>query len=224
MQNPLGKSRCFQPSNGLKSGVLSGSEGGVVEVELGLEGEDVFIELAVLEDFGVKPPVVKVPYHLSELLILNGQALEGFPDPEGQNFCWIECGILGGGVNLFDVGEVARPIVFTVPRDTPVVELLDPFHGDVRPFSEGDGERGQPIVSNIPVWSLDKGFLIIEEMGLSELETFFQFVDRCLVFHGFGPCLAEILLMVAVRSFDEGIDNGAECGWVQVGGCDGVPY
>ncbi len=72
MRNPLGKSRRFQPSNGLKSGVLGGGEGGVVEIELGFEGEDVLVELAVAEDFGVKPPVVKVPYRPSELLILNG--------------------------------------------------------------------------------------------------------------------------------------------------------
>ncbi len=72
MRNPLGKSHRFQPSNGLKSGVLGGGEGGVVEVELGLEGEDVLVELTVSEDLGVKPPVVKVPYSLSELLILNG--------------------------------------------------------------------------------------------------------------------------------------------------------
>jgi len=31
------------------------------------------------------------------------------------------------------------------------------------------------------------------------------------------------LLMMAVRSLDKGIDNGAECGWVQVGGGDGIP-
>ncbi len=86
MQNLLGKLRHLQPSNGLKSGVLSGGEGGVVEVELGLEGEDVLVELTVAEDFGIKPPVVKVPYHPSELLILNGCALEGFADPEGKNF------------------------------------------------------------------------------------------------------------------------------------------
>src|SRR6266446_3491314 len=165
MQNLLGKSHHFQPSNGLKSGILGSSEGGVVEVELGLEGEDVLIELAVSEDFGVKPPVVKVPYHPSELLILNGRALEGFPDPEGQNLRWIERGILGGGVNLLDVGEVARTIVLAVPRDTPVVELLDPFCGDVGSFSEGDGERGKPIISDIPVWSFDEGLLVIEEMG-----------------------------------------------------------
>ncbi len=72
MRNPLGKSRRFQPSNGLKSGVLGGGKRGVVEVKLGLEGEDVLVELMVSEDFGVKPPVVKVPYSPLELLILNG--------------------------------------------------------------------------------------------------------------------------------------------------------
>ena len=44
----------------------------MVEVELGLEGEDVLVELAVVEDFGVEPPVVKVLYSPSELLILYG--------------------------------------------------------------------------------------------------------------------------------------------------------
>ena len=44
----------------------------MVEVELGLEGEDVLVELSVAKDFGVKPPVVKVPYSPLELLILNG--------------------------------------------------------------------------------------------------------------------------------------------------------
>src|SRR6266446_3903465 len=174
MQNLLGKSHHFQPSNGLKSGILGSSEGGVVEVELGLEGEDVLIELAVSEDFGVKPPVVKVPYRPSELLILNGQALEGFLDPEGQNFCWIECGILGGGVNLLDVGEVAHPIVLAMPRDPSIVKLFDPLGQDIRPFSERDGECGEPIVSDIPIWSLDKGLLIVEEVGLGKLETFFE--------------------------------------------------
>jgi len=53
MRNPLGKSHCFQPSNGLKSGVLGSGEGGVVEVELGFEREDVLVELVVVEDLGV---------------------------------------------------------------------------------------------------------------------------------------------------------------------------
>src|SRR6266436_3618409 len=185
MRNPLGKSCHFQPSNGLKLGVLGGGEGGVVEVELGLEGEDVLVELAVAEDFGIKPPVVKVPYSPSELLILYGRALEGLLDPEGQNFCWIEHGILGGGVNLLDVGEVTCAIVLAMPRDAPIVELFDPFCRDIGPFSEGDGERGKPIVSDIPVWSLDEGFLVIEETGLGKLEVFFQLFDCCLMFRGF---------------------------------------
>ena len=99
----------------------------MVEVELGLEGEDVLVELTVSEDLGIKPPVIKVPYSPSELLILNGRALEGFLDPEGQNFCWIECGILGGGVNLLDVGEVPCSVVLAMACDAAVVELLDPL-------------------------------------------------------------------------------------------------
>ncbi len=112
--------------------------------------------------------------------------------------------------------------MLAVPCDTPIIKLLDPFGGDVGPFSEGDGEHGEPIVSDIPVWSLDKGLLVIEEPGLGELEIFLQLVDCCLVFLVLGLDLALILLMVAVQSFDEGVDNGAERGWVQVGGCDSV--
>ena len=148
--------------------------------------------------------------------------MEGLPDPEGQNFCWIERGILRGSVNLLDVGEVTCPIVLAVPHDASIVKLFDPLGWNIGPFPEGDGKGGKPNVSDIPVWSLDKGLLVIEETGLGELEVFFEFVDHSLVFRGFGLCLTEILLMAAVQSLDKCIDNGAECGWVQVGGCDGV--
>ena len=56
MRNLLGKLHCFQLSNGLKSGILGCSEQSVVEVELGFKREDVFVKLAVVEDFSVKPP------------------------------------------------------------------------------------------------------------------------------------------------------------------------
>jgi len=62
MRNPLGKSCHLQLSNGLKSGILGSGEGGMVEVELGLEGEDVLVELVVAEHLGIEPPVVEVPY------------------------------------------------------------------------------------------------------------------------------------------------------------------
>ena len=64
--------------------------------------------------------------------------------------------------------------------------------------------------------------MVIEEMGLGILEVFLQLVDRSLVFFVLGVDLALILLMMAVRNFDEGIDNGAECGWIQVGGGDSI--
>ncbi len=127
-----------------------------------------------------------------------------------------------GSVDLFDIGEVSCAIVFAVPRDTPIVELFDPLGRDIRSLSKGDSECGEPIVSDIPVWSLDKGLLIVEETRLGELKVFLQLVNRSLVFFVLGPDLVLILLMTAVRSFDKGIDNGAERGWVQVSGCDGI--
>src|SRR6266478_410071 len=142
MRNPLGKSRRLQLSNGLKSGALGGSEGSVVEVELGLEGEDVFVKLTVVEDFGIKPPVVKVPYSPAEFLILDGCPLKGFPKPKGKNFWWVESAVKGGGIDLFDVGEVPGTIVLTIPCNVSIIELFDPFGQDVRPFPQGDGEGG----------------------------------------------------------------------------------
>src|SRR6266436_1647934 len=140
MRNPLGKSCRLQPSNGLKSGILGCSERGMVEVELGLEGEDVFIELAVAEDLGVKPPVVKVPYSPAEFLILDGCPLKGFPKPKGKNFWWVESAVKGGGIDLFDVGEVPGAVVLAIPCNTSIIELLDPFGQDIGPFPQGDGK------------------------------------------------------------------------------------
>jgi len=222
MRNPLGKSRHFQPSNGLKSGVLGCSEGGMVEIELGLEGEDILVKLVVAEDFSVKPSVVKVPYSPVEFLILDGCPLKGFPKPKGKNFWRVESAVKWGGVDFLDVGEVPCAVVFTIPCNTSIIELFDPFGWDVGPLSQGDCERGEPIVSDIPIQSFDKGFLIVEKMGLGELEVFLQFVDRSLVFFVLGPDLVLILLMMAVRSFDEGINNGTECRWFQMGGGNGV--
>ncbi len=170
----------------------------MVEVELGLEGEDVLVELPVAEDFGVKPPVVKVPDSPAKLLVLDRCPLKGFPNPVGKNFWWVKSAVEGCGIDLFDVGEVPCTVVLAVPCDASIIELFDPLGRDVRPFAEGDGECGEPNVSDIPVWSLDKGLLVIEEMGLGVLEVFLQLVDRSLVFFILGPDLALILLMMAV--------------------------
>ncbi len=86
----------------------------MVEVELGLEGEDVFIELSVVEDLSVKPPVIKVPNSPVELLVLDRCPLKGLPNPVGKNFWRVESAVLGGGIDLFDVGEVPCTIVLTI--------------------------------------------------------------------------------------------------------------
>src|SRR6266403_1532890 len=85
------------------------------------------------------------------------------------------------------LGSRAASVMLTIPCDTSIVKLFDPLGWDVGPLPEGDGERGEPIVSDIPVWGFDKGLLIIEETGLGELEVFFQFVDLSLVFFMLGP-------------------------------------
>src|SRR6266481_658640 len=142
MRNPLGKSRRFQLSNGLKSGILGRGEGGVVEVKLGFEGEDVFVELVVAEDLSVKPPVVKVPYSPAEFLILDGCPLKGFLKPKGKNFWWVESAVKGGGIDLLDVGEVPGAVMLAIPCNTSIIKLFDPFGRDIRPFPQGDGEGG----------------------------------------------------------------------------------
>ncbi len=170
----------------------------MVEVKLGFEEEDVFIELTVVEDFGIKPPVVKVPDSPVELLVLDRCPLKGLLNPVGKNFWQVESTVLGSGIDLFDVGEVPCAVVLTVPHDASIIKLFDPFGGDTRPFSQGDAKCGEPVVSSIPFWGFDKGLLVVEEAGLSILEVFFELVDLSLVFFVLGADLALILLMTAV--------------------------
>src|SRR6266436_7189142 len=98
----------------------------MVEVELGLEGEDVFIELSVVEDLSVKPPVIKVPNSLVELLVLDRCPLKGLPNPVGKNFWWVESAVEGSNIYLFDVGEVPFTVVLAIPHNASVIELFDP--------------------------------------------------------------------------------------------------
>ena len=114
----------------------------MVEVELCLEREDVLIKLAVVEDFGIKPPVVKVPYSPAEFLILDGCPLKGFPKPKGKNFWQVESTVERGGIDLFDIGEVPSTVMLTIPCNASVIKLFDPLGRDIRSFSQGDGERG----------------------------------------------------------------------------------
>ena len=107
-------------------GILGCSKGGVVEVKLGLEREDVLVKLAVVEDFGVKPPVVKVPNSLVELLVLDRCPLKGLPNPVGKNFWWVESAVEGSNIYLFDVGEVPCTVVLAIPHNASVIELFDP--------------------------------------------------------------------------------------------------
>jgi len=111
-------------------------------IKFGLVVEDTLIEFAVVEDLGVKPPVVNVPNSLLKLLVLQGWPLKGFPNPEGKNFWQVETAVKGGSIYLFDVREVSSPIVFTIPSDMPIIELFDPLGRDLHSISKGDSECG----------------------------------------------------------------------------------
>jgi len=66
-------------------------------------------------------------------------------------------------IDFFDVGEVPCAVVLAIPCNASVVELFDPLGWDVRPLPKGDSERGEPLVSYIPLWRFDKGLLLVEE-------------------------------------------------------------
>ena len=114
--------------------------------------------------------------------------------------------------------------MLAVPSNAAIVELFDPLGRDFCSVSKGDAEGGQLNISDVPLGGFDKGLLVIKETGLGELEVFLQLVNCNLVFLVLGLDLALILLMTAVRSFDKGIDNGTERGWVQIGGGNGIAY
>ncbi len=103
----------------------------MVEVELGLEGEDVFVKLSVAEDLSVKPPVIKVLNSPAELLVLDRCPLKGLPNPVGKNFWWVESFVTGGGIDFFNIGEIPCTVVLTIPCNASVIELFDPLGGDV---------------------------------------------------------------------------------------------
>ena len=148
--------------------------------------------------------------------------LKGLPNPVGKNFWQVESTVLGSGIDFFNIGEVPCTVVLTVPCDASIIKLFDPLDGDIQSFSKGNAECGEPVIRYIPFRGFNKGLLVIEETGLGILKVFFELVDLCFVFLILGLDLVLILLMTAVRSFDEGIDNGMECGWIQVGGGDSI--
>ena len=62
-----------------------------------------------------------------ELLVLDRCPLKGLLNPVGKNFWQVESIVHGGGIDLFDVGEVPCTVVLAIPRDASIIELFDPF-------------------------------------------------------------------------------------------------
>ncbi len=101
------------------------------------------------------------------------------------------------GIYLLNIGEVPSSIMLPIPCDVSIVELFDLFSGDISSFSKGYGKCGEFDVFDIPFWSFDKGFLVIEETGLGILKVFLQLVGGCLVFLGLDTNLLLIAFMTA---------------------------
>ena len=87
-----------------------------------------------------------------------------------------------------------------------------------------DSEYGESSILNVPFRDFDESLLVVKEVGLGILEVFFQLVDGRLMLLGLDADLLLIALMTAVQSFNEGINNGVEHGWIQVGGGDCITY
>ncbi len=87
-----------------------------------------------------------------------------------------------------------------------------------------DSEYGESSILNVPFRDFDESLLVVKEVGLGILEVFFQLVDGRLMLLGLDADLLLIALMTAVQSFNEGINNGVEHEWIQVGGGDCITY
>src|SRR6266403_489781 len=81
MRNPFCKTRALEPALALVSGNDGAFEFAVSAVELGLVGQDAFVEGAESNDIGFQPPVVGGFDGVEEGSIPSGGPLKGFVDP-----------------------------------------------------------------------------------------------------------------------------------------------
>ncbi len=126
MRNPFSNTCALQPAPALVSGDDGPFEFAVGAVELGLVGEDAFVEGPEPHDIGFQSPVVDGLDGVEEGGVSGGGPLKGLVDPVRQGFCRFRC-ILGGRIDLSHVREVVRPVFGGIPRDSTVIELRDPL-------------------------------------------------------------------------------------------------
>src|SRR6266404_690990 len=110
MRNPVGETRALQATFALVSGDDGALELAVGSVELGLVGEDAFVEGSESHDIRLKPPVIGRFDSVEEGSVSGGGPLKGLVDPMRHGFCGVS-GKLGGGVNLADVREIMGAVL-----------------------------------------------------------------------------------------------------------------
>src|SRR6266446_3779812 len=126
MRNPFAKTRAFEAASALVSGDDRALELTMGTVELGLVGQDAFVEGSEAHDVGFESPIVGGLDGVEEGSVSGGGPLKGLSDPVRHGFCRISC-ILGGGIDLAYVREVVRAVLGGIPRHSTVIELFDPL-------------------------------------------------------------------------------------------------
>ncbi len=81
MRNPFAKTRAFEAASALVSGDDRALELTMGTVELGLVGQDAFVEGSEAHDIGFESPVVGGLDGVEEGSVSRGGPLKGFVDP-----------------------------------------------------------------------------------------------------------------------------------------------
>src|SRR6266403_6237264 len=206
MRNPLGKMHALEAASALVSGDDCSLELAVGAVELGLVGQDAFVEGSESHDIGLESPVIGGLDSIEECSVSGGGPLKGLVDPVRQWLHRVSC-ILGGCIDLAYVREVVRAILGGIPRHSTVVELFDPL-GRVRESpSNGDSKRWKTAVFDIAGRGLGEGIDVADEAGFEEFDRLFTVIQLLLVLHFLGSEVLVVAMSAGLGGDDEPVDD-----------------
>ncbi len=190
--------------------MVSGDDGAfelaVGVVELGLVGQDVFVEGSESHDVGFEPPVVGGFDGVEEGSVPRGGPLKGLVDPVRQWLRRVSC-ILGGCIDLAHVREVVRAVLCGIPHHSTVVKLLDPFCWVGKASPTGDSECRKAAVFDIPVRGLGEGVNVPDETGFKKLDHLFTVIQLLFVVHFLGGEVLVVTVGAGLRGDNESVDD-----------------
>jgi hypothetical protein len=148
------------------------------EVALELFVDVVMFELTVHLDVAVETPIPIFANSLVQGCISHWRPFKEFHEPVGcgHDHIVIVTIVIGCRIDLQDVGDVIRPMLFRESCHATVWELLDPVGGLPHPILDRNGETwAAPIaVEHIPIgafFSRQSGS-IVDEVGSEKLQFF----------------------------------------------------